>query len=164
MARGDAAAKLAALPGAAAKTRLRKLVCAEDCGYPPIRVSRRAIALGLPCCPCGAALWPWDLDDLAFARSQGSLSDDQWTAHPLVQEFEREYAAVTQGQQGHRKRGWQALESPDALATLRVTLGVVEDAARARREGARCARAERLNADRVPVRVGASDDHDDIPF
>jgi hypothetical protein len=52
-------------------------------------------------------------------------------------EFQREYARVTRGQQGHRKRGSDALDSPDAIATLRVMASVSEDSGNARLNAAR---------------------------
>lgn len=122
----DKLTELVTMPGASKTTRLRKLVCSDDCGYPPLRASRAAIAKGLPRCVCGAVFWPWDLDDIELARSAGHLSDEQYASHPLVREFQRQWASVTQGQKGHANRGHK-LESPDVLAALRVAQSVRED-------------------------------------
>jgi len=162
--RKPAAEKLAELPGNASKTRLRKLVCSESCGYPPMRVSRRAIELGLPTCPCGGKLWPWDLEDLYVALQAGSLTRDEWEAHPLVIEFGRELDRVQRGQHGHIKRAAH-LDNAEAIATLRVQLAVAEDAAELRRTGATRARRERLNAaDPAAAARVAEREADEIPF
>lgn len=169
-AKKPAAERLAALPGGSAKTRLRALRCVDACGYPPVRCSRKAIEHGLPMCPCGAQLAPWDLEDLALALSAGSMSADQWAAHPLVMEFQREYERVTRGQQGHRKRGMAALDSPDAIATLRVMSSVSEDAGKARLNAARsngalkAARELSMNGSGAPTRAPMTKESDPIPF
>lgn len=163
-----AAEKLAALPGSSSKTRLRKLVCSDECGYPPLRVSRSAIAMGLPTCVCGAVCWPWDLDDIELARASGSLSAVLHERHPLVAEFRVQWDRVTRGQHGHSRRG--RLDAPDAIASLRVMASVSEDAAAARLNAARgqgAARAARLAIDGASVvlpRTAMTRESDSIPF
>jgi hypothetical protein len=146
--------RLAKLPGTSAKTRLRKLVCSEECGYPPMRVSRAAIEQGLPTCVCGAQFWPWDLEDLALAVSAGSMSAETWASHPLVVEFGRELDKVERGQHGHRKHA-DRLDGASAIATLRVTSSVASDNATARLNAARAGGAARAaRAAGLPVPTG----------
>lgn len=165
--------RAARLPGHASKTRLRKLVCADGCGYPPVRCSRAAIEQGLPSCPCGAVLWPWDLEDVELALAAGSLDPALYDAHPLVTEFRREWAKVTRGQHGHQKRASQ-LDSPDAIASLRVGQAVHQDAQASRLDAARAgghvrqARADAANGAidhaQLARRVAITRDADPIPF
>jgi hypothetical protein len=110
-------------------TRLRKVVCSDACGYPPLRLSRAAIDRGLPVCPCGAIFWPWDLDDIERARAAGHLTDQQADGHPLVQQYKQEAASAVQGQAGPgralgaRTEHWA---SPDEKAEWRVAVAVRE--------------------------------------
>jgi hypothetical protein len=136
----DPVAALALLPGGArsrkgkdgqkvAGTRLRKVVCSDGCGYPPLRLSRAAIDRGLPICPCGAVFWPWDLDDVWRAGEAGSLTPEQVDAHPLVREYKAQAASVVHGQAGPgmalgaRTDHWA---SPDEKAAWRVAAAVRE--------------------------------------
>lgn len=116
-------------------TRLRKLVCSADCGFPPLRCSRAAIAAGLPTCPCGELLWPWDVEDVDAAHAAGHLSDEQRASHPLVIEFERQCNSVAKGQ------AWtgsaRQLQDPAALALLRVAESVAESNREAKLAAAR---------------------------
>lgn len=141
----DPAAQAARLPGTARTTRLRKLVCSDECGY-IARVSRAAIDRGLPACPCGGILWPWDLEDVHRAARAGHLTSAQVAAHPLVQEWAQERASILHGQAGAAGAGRgglrianRQLQQPDALAALRVARNVRADAQRAKNPGPRAA-------------------------
>lgn len=105
-------------------TRLRKLVCSDDCGYPPLRVSRAAIDQGLPVCQCGATFWPWDLDDVYRAHAAGHLTDRQLADHPLEREYQHEVASFLQGQKGSKRKPASELSSPESTAYLRVAQAV----------------------------------------
>lgn len=115
------------LPGARARTRLRKLQCSDGCGY-IVRVSRATMLRGLPGCPCcpGAVLWPWDVDDVEACALADVLSREQYERHPLVVEYERQRASVLHGQAW--KGDAHTVETPDSIALLRVARMVREDA------------------------------------
>lgn len=126
-------------------TRLRKLVCSDDCGYPPLRVSRAAIDAGLPTCRCGAIFWPWDLDDLLRAVDAGHLSEDQLGEHPLWLEYQHQCGSVGHGQAWtgkSRRADGTDYETPEAKAAYRVAAAVSEQARANKLASARALRVE----------------------
>jgi hypothetical protein len=128
-----------------AGTRLRKVVCSDGCGYPPLRLSRAAIRQGLPSCPCGAIFWPWDLDDIEIARQAGALTDEQADSHPLVQQYKHEAASAVQGQAGPGRAlgaDTSSWASPDEKAEWRVRHAVAASNQDAKRRAATAARVE----------------------
>lgn len=125
-----------------AGTRLRKLVCSDQCGYPPLRLSRAAISMGLPTCPCGAILWPWDLDDVGIAHDAGHLSDEQYSSHPLVQAYERECGSIAHGQAWDGSADTARLNDPSAGAAWRVAAAVRQESKSNQLAAARSARVE----------------------
>lgn len=125
-------------------TRLRKLACSDGCGY-IARVSRAAIDRGLPTCCCGGTLWPWDLDDVQRAAEAGHLTAEQYAAHPLVIEYEREINSVYHGQAGPGSALLAETEhyrTPEAIAAWRVATAVRESNHAAQVTAARSSRVE----------------------
>jgi hypothetical protein len=62
-------------------TRLRRLDCADGCGY-TIRLSRRWMDAGLPSCPCGGLLVPAAIEDADRALERGHLTAAQYELDP----------------------------------------------------------------------------------
>ena len=107
--------------GTASSTRLRKLVCSSECGYPPARVSRAAIKAGLPVCPCGALMWPEALEDAALAHEHGHLTSAQLEDHPERVELAREEWSVAHGQASTAQRkGYDSVSPAGLVAWARV--------------------------------------------
>lgn len=104
--------------GTAATTRLRKLECADGCGY-IARVSRATMLRGLPGCPCGGTLEPATLEDALAAHAAGVLTDAQLEQHGEYGQWQAELSSVLHGQAGHAQRGHR-LAQPEQVAMARI--------------------------------------------
>jgi hypothetical protein len=124
------------LPGAPARTRLRKLECPE-CGY-IVRVSRACIVRGLPSCCCGELLVPATLEDATLAFQAGHLPAGVFAEHPEQVAYAAACASIGHGRSGSPLAGTTRAKTADGrksdteLAWERVQRDRVRDAQRRR--------------------------------
>jgi hypothetical protein len=138
-------------------TRLRRLDCADGCGY-TIRLSRRWMDAGLPSCPCGGLLVPAAIEDADRALERGHLTVAEYNAIPEVAELHHHLASIAQGRSGSKDAGTEL---------ARTAKGRQSDTALAhdRLYKARAAEAyARRLAALEPHRFGGAPSTDDMPF
>jgi hypothetical protein len=85
-------------------TRLRRLDCADGCGY-TIRLSRKWLDVGLPSCPCGGLLVPAAIEDADRALERGHLTAAQYDSIPEVAELHHHIAGIAHGRSGSKDAG-----------------------------------------------------------
>jgi hypothetical protein len=138
-------------------TRLRRLDCADGCGY-TVRLSRKWLDVGLPSCPCGGLLVPAAIEDADRVLECGHLTAAQYDAIPEVAELHHHLAGIAHGRAGSKDAGTslartaQGRKSDTALAHDRLY-----------RSRASEAYARRLAA-LEPHRFGGAPSTDDMPF
>jgi hypothetical protein len=127
-------------------TRLRRLDCADGCGY-TIRLSRKWLDVGLPSCPCGGLLVPAAIEDADRALERGHLTVAQYDSIPEVAELHHHLAGIAHGRSGSKDAGTNLALAHDRLYRSRASE----------------AYARRLAA-LEPHRFGGAPSTDDMPF
>jgi hypothetical protein len=143
--------------GATTTTRLRRLDCADGCGY-TIRLSRRWMDAGLPSCPCGGLLVPAAIEDADRALEHGHLTVAQYDSIPEVAELHHHLAGIAHGRSGSKDAGTSLARTADGR---KPDLALAHD--RLYRSRASEAYARRLAA-LEPHRFGGAPSTDDMPF
>jgi hypothetical protein len=138
-------------------TRLRRLDCADGCGY-TIRLSRKWLDAGLPSCPCGGLLVPAAIEDADRALERGHLTTAQYEVTPEVAELNRELESIRIGRAGSKDAG-----TPLARTAKGRQLDIALAHDRLYKSRASEAYARRLAA-LEPHRFGGAPSTDDMPF